>query len=287
MMFSVGDIMTGDLVTVSPDSSLEQVAALMSQFKVGGLPVIEDDQLVGIITSRDVRRSHPNRLVADAMSREVIVVSPECSLWEAKELLEHHGIERLVVMRSRELVGVVTKSQLFSELAKHVDALTGLNKAEFLEGKAWELLQEGKEIAVIFFDLDNFGAINKELGHVFGDGVLQRVAQVLKAQVEEGVDFLCRYAGDEFVVLTTRSLEEVKKFAWRTIEALGEADWPSGVRVTMSAGVSGGRRSSSRLESGGYVFRDLLNMASLASTRAKREKKGVVVVGQIELKETQ
>ncbi|NPV28504.1 MAG: CBS domain-containing protein [Firmicutes bacterium] len=284
MKLTVGEIMTGELVTVSPDDSVDQAAALMSRFKVGGLPVVDGEQLVGIITSRDVRRSHPNRLVADAMNRKVISVPPECSLWEAKELLDSHGIERLVVAKEGRLVGVVTKSQLYAELAKHVDTLTGLNKAEFLQGKAWELLQEGREIAVIFLDLDDFGMINKEHGHVFGDEVLQKVAQILKGVIGD-VDYLCRYAGDEFVILTTRPLEEAKRLAFRMVEALEKVEWPGGVKVTISGGVAGGRRRFTRTGGRGASFRDLLNMASLASTRAKKEKKRVVVAGQVELKE--
>ncbi|MEW6661946.1 MAG: CBS domain-containing protein [Bacillota bacterium] len=191
-MVSIGDIMTRDPLTIGPSESVEYAAALMNQHRIGCLPVVENGRLVGIITSRDVRCSHFNRLVADAMSKQVVVVSMECSLWEAKELLERHGIERLVVVKDGRPVGIVTKSQLYAELGKRVDALTGLDRAEFLQRKATEFLQDKKEIAVIFLDLDNFGAIDKERGHVLGDKILQQVAQVLRSVVEDGADYLCR-----------------------------------------------------------------------------------------------
>ncbi|HAA90657.1 MAG TPA: diguanylate cyclase [Peptococcaceae bacterium] len=285
-MLSVGKIMTKKLITVAPSDSVEQAVVLMNRFRVGGLPVVEKGKLVGIITSKDVRSSHPNRIVGDAMSRDVVVVSPDCSLWEAKRLMEEHAIERLIVVDGEKLVGIVTKSQLFSELAKHFDPLTGLDKAEFVQEKAAEILGEGKEIAVIFLDIDNFGIINKEFGHVVGDEILQQVARILKGLITEETDFLCRYAGDEFVVLTVRPLEEAEKLAWQMVTALSEASWPHGVRVTVSAGVAGGRRSFARPEENpGRVFRCLLNMASLASTRAKKEKKKVLVAGQLELED--
>lgn len=285
-MCSIRDIMTRDPLTIGPGESVEHAAALMNQHRIGGLPVVEDGRLVGIITSRDVRTSHFNRLVADAMSKQVVAVSMECSLWEAKELLERHGIERLVVVKDRRPVGIVTKSQLYVELGKHIDALTGLDRAEFLQRKASELLQNGKEIAIIFLDLDNFGAIDKERGHVVGDKILQQVAQVLRSVVEDGVDCLSRYAGDEFAVVTTRSLEDAKKLALRMVTALAEESWSHGLKVTGSAGVAGGRRSRSRSEGKkAFTVSDLINMASLASTRAKKEKKPVLVAGLVELKE--
>lgn len=286
MMFSIGDIMTRNLLTIGPGESVEHAAALMNQHRIGGLPVVEDRRLVGIITSRDVRCSHFNRLVADAMTKQVVVVSMECSLWEAKEILEQHAIERLVVAKEGRPVGIVTKSQLYAELGKHIDALTGLDRAEFLQRKASEFLQDKKEIAIIFLDLDNFGEIDKELGHVLGDKILQQVAQVLKSVVEDGVDYLCRYAGDEFAVVTVRSLEEAKKLALRMVIALTEESWPHGLKVTGSVGIAGGRRRRSRCDGNEvYAVSDLINMASLASTKAKKEKKPIVVAGLVELKE--
>ncbi len=286
MMFSIGHIMTRDPLTIMPSESVEYAAALMNQHRIGCLPVVENGRLVGIITSRDVRCSHFNRLVADAMSKQVVVVSMECSLWEAKELLERHGIERLVVVKDGRPVGIVTKSQLYAELGKHIDALTGLDRAEFLQRKAAEFLQDEKEIAIIFLDLDNFGAIDKEMGHVLGDKILQQVAQVLRSVVEDGIDYLCRYAGDEFAVVTTRPLEDAKKLALRMVTALAEENWPHGLKVTGSAGVAGGRRSAPRSEEAkACAVSDLINMASLASTKAKKENKQVVVAGLVELKE--
>ena len=285
-MHTVGEIMTKELVTVKPEDSVARVAELMERTKIGGFPVVEGGRLVGIITSRDIRGCHPNRLIADAMTKEVVTVPHTCSLWEAKELLERHGIERLVVMDGDCAVGVVTKSLLYAEFGKYIDALTGLHKAEFIQRKALELLQGGKEIAVIFLDLDNFGAVDKELGHVVGDEILYRVAKILAGVVEEGSDHLFRYAGDEFAVVTMKPLEEAKKLALRMVNAISEEEWPLGIKVAASAGVAGGRRASPRHgDSELYAVSDLINMASLASTRAKKEGKQVVVAGKIELRE--
>ncbi|MFZ5924160.1 MAG: hypothetical protein ACOYW4_02830 [Bacillota bacterium] len=70
------------------------------------------------------------------------------------------------------------------------------------------------------------------------------------------------------------------------VNAISEEEWPLGIKVADSAGVAGGRRASPRegdLEP--YTVSDLVNMASLASTRAKKERRQVVVAGEIELRE--
>lgn len=283
-MSKISKIMNGELVTVNIADPVSRVVDLMENFRIGGLPVVEQEQLVGIITSRDVRRSHPNRLVADAMSRKVVTIRPDCSLWDAKELLEEYGIERLVVAEEERPVGIVTKSRVYAEIGKHMDALTGLNRAQYLQRKASELLCEGKEIVFIFIDMDNFGMIDKRLGHAVGDEILTSVAKLLNSLVEDGTDFLCRYAGDEFAVLTTRPLEEAKQLAWKMISAIEEANWSGGIIVTGSAGIAGGRRKGIRSDiNETYTIADLINMASLSSTKAKKEKKRVLVAEQMEI----
>ncbi|MCL6614648.1 MAG: CBS domain-containing protein [Firmicutes bacterium] len=283
-MQTVREIMTRELVTVGPEDSVARAAEIMERIGIGGVPVVDAGRLVGILTSRDIRSSHPNRLVADAMTREVVTIPAASSLWEAKELLERHGIERLVVMEEDHPVGVVTKSVLYAELGKYVDGLTGLPQAEFLHRRSSELLRDGQEIAIIFLDLDDFGAVDKELGHVVGDGILRRVAKLLGGMVEEGPDYLVRYAGAEFAVVTLRSLEEAEGLALRMVDAISGEDWPPGVKLGASAGVIAGRPAARRRrDSQPYTIGDLINMASLASTRAKQEKKRVVVVGRMEL----
>ncbi|MGQ9712753.1 MAG: GGDEF domain-containing protein [Desulfotomaculales bacterium] len=283
---NVGDIMTQPLVTITADQPVRQAVDVMDQLRIGCLPVVEKGRLAGIITSRDVRGVHPNRLVADAMKRDVVTVALESSLWEAKELLDRHGIERLVVVYQNRPVGILTKARLNAEIGKHIDSLTGLNRAEFLQRKAWELLAQGREIAVVFLDLDDFGRINKEFGHVFGDRILALAADVLKGLVENGVDHLCRYAGDELAIVTTRPLEEAARFAARLVDALATYHWPGGIAVTASAGVAGGRRRTGRGDGNeACTVSDLINLASLASTTAKRKKRPVVTAGKVEFTE--
>ncbi|SHK85552.1 GGDEF domain-containing protein [Desulforamulus aeronauticus] len=284
-MICVEQIMETELITITPDDSVKLAIDLMDKYKVGGLPVLENRKPVGIITSRDVRRAHPNRLVVDAMSSEVIVALPHFSLWYAKELMEQHNIERLVVTKDGYMAGLITKAKLNAELGKHIDGLTGLHKANFLYVKALEFLQRVQEITIIFLDLDDFGNIDKQFGHVVGDSILCQTSRVLKGVIQENMDYLCRYAGDEFAIVTIRSWRDVQYFAERIINEFSLAEWPQGIKVRGSVGIAGGVRCfSNSNDSRAYSVSDLINMASLASTTAKREKISIVVHGQVEVR---
>lgn len=88
-------------------------------------------------------------------------------------------------------------------LARH-DTLTGLpNRRMFfdrLEHAIASSRRNGRQLAVLFVDLDRFKEINDTLGHAVGDGVLMNVAILLKSAVRE-VDTVARLGGDEFVIL--------------------------------------------------------------------------------------
>ncbi|NLO89892.1 MAG: CBS domain-containing protein [Clostridia bacterium] len=277
--------MTRDLITIFPMETVGRAASLMAEFRIGSLPVLEGEKLVGIITSRDIRGVAPDLPVVEVMTKNVITVPSNCSLWDAKEKMERHKIERLVVVDGGSCVGIVTKLALYWELGKHIDSLTGLMRAEYLQRKAYELVQQGKEIAVIFLDIDNFGEIDKKLGHVVGDAILKKVAHVFKRMVEKKLDYLCRYAGDEFAVVTERNFEEASKLAWDMVLALEREKWEYDVEITASAGLAGGRRRAVRRENRiSHSVADLINMASLASTAAKKRGDKVVVAESHSLK---
>ncbi|MGI6035122.1 MAG: GGDEF domain-containing protein [Limnochordia bacterium] len=283
-MPTVSGIMSPNPVTTGPFRSVAEAASLMEEHQIGCLPVENEGELVGIITSRDIRKSHPNRLVADCMTRNVITVPPDCSLWEAHALMTSHCVERLVVMDNGRIKGVITESVLNKEIGKHVDGLTGLRRADYVKEAARRLLQEGQEIAVVFLDLDNFRFVDKKLGHVLGDAVLKKAAAILQSLVDADQDCLCRYAGDEFAVVTLRPMEEAAKLALRMTSAIAEESWPLGVSVTASAGVAGGRRRAPRQNAAADAA-NLINMASLASTKAKELKEPVFVAKGVSLEQ--
>lgn len=282
-MLTVKNVMNRKVRTLTPWMSVNSVVSIMEQFRESGLPVVDDGRLVGIITSRDVRGTHPNRLVADAMTRDLIVIHPKNSIWEAKEIIEQHQIKRIIVLECGNVVGIINQTQIYAELGKYIDPMTELPRAEYLYQKAIELLKNNQEISLIFIDIDNFGEIDKNFGHVVGDQILKQVADVLRLNLPDS-GYLCRYAGDEFAIAWSAPQTKAKELAKLLVMKISKTSFTHSLQISASAGVAGGRRSIKRSQGGeSLTVTDLINMASLASTRAKREKRQVVVVENMQL----
>ena len=112
----VQDVMSRNVQTIKPTSSLRAAARTFSDLNVGALPVVDDGKLVGIITDRDVSvyaiaigREPQSTDVKVVMSKEVFTCNAEQSLAEAAEIMEQHNIRRLAVVDdSDEVVGILT-----------------------------------------------------------------------------------------------------------------------------------------------------------------------------------
>ena len=98
-------------ITIAPDATRAELAALGSHHNISGIPVVEvDGTLVGIVTNRDVRfADDPNETVANLMTKDVVTVKLGASEDEARALLHKHRIERLVVVDDKgRCVGLIT-----------------------------------------------------------------------------------------------------------------------------------------------------------------------------------
>ncbi|MEW6662605.1 MAG: GGDEF domain-containing protein [Bacillota bacterium] len=280
MIVTVEKIMKRPVLTAKPEDSVANAANKMELYGIGCLPVLEQEVLVGILTSRDIRRSHPNRLVADAMSKKLYTIKRDSSLWTAFSLLREKQIERLPVLDEEErLIGLVTKSNLMMELGKYTDPLTGLYTSDYIRFIGETLLKEEKEFAILFIDLDGFGEFNKKHGHVVGDKCLQLIAETLGKNVYPETDFLCRYGGDEFVFLTTKTVEEVNKWAVEIQNNIQLALKAVDLSVGATIGIAWKQGQHCCKQNASWAIEELINQASLGSTRAKREKSSVLFVG--------
>ncbi len=97
-------------VTVEPQQSVGEVREIVDFYGISGLPVIEDERLVGIITSRDLRFAPDNhQLVRDVMTPDPIVEIGSPSIESAQRKFNEHKIEKLpVVNQDRVLTGLIT-----------------------------------------------------------------------------------------------------------------------------------------------------------------------------------
>jgi CBS domain-containing protein len=128
MAKSVRDAMTADPRSIGASASVVEAARLMREDHVGSLPIIDDDQLVGMITDRDITTrvvaegADPKATsVADVYSRDLISVEPDKDLEEAIQLMARHQVRRLPVVENGELVGIVAQA----DIALRENAKTG------------------------------------------------------------------------------------------------------------------------------------------------------------------
>ena len=100
-----------DPITMAPDNRVHEVLAVMEKYRISGVPIVAGDQLVGIVTNRDLRfETRMDRLLSDIMTKDKLVtVSKGIGMDEAKVLLHQHRIEKLLVVdEHNRLQGLIT-----------------------------------------------------------------------------------------------------------------------------------------------------------------------------------
>jgi IMP dehydrogenase len=96
-------------ITVRPSQSLRSALEVMRENDISGVPVVEGEQPVGILTARDIRfEQNLDQPVSALMTRELVTVPPGVKVDEAKQLLHKHRIEKLLVVDGGKLVGLIT-----------------------------------------------------------------------------------------------------------------------------------------------------------------------------------
>lgn len=104
--------MISNPVSILRDKTVGQALAMMAEFKIGGIPVVDkDNKLVGIVTNRDLRfRRNMNELIDDVMTKENLITTQQSTdLESAADILQQYKIEKLPVVDSDyKLVGLVT-----------------------------------------------------------------------------------------------------------------------------------------------------------------------------------
>jgi len=111
------DVMTTTVITITEHQTTQQAARLLSQHRISGLPVVNDDNVVvGVVTEYDVI-SKEGRTVGEIMTRGVISVTPDTDLEEVSHILVHERIKRLPVIDQGKLLGIVSRADLVREVA--------------------------------------------------------------------------------------------------------------------------------------------------------------------------
>ena len=101
-----------DPITITPDKLVKDALGFMAKFKIGGIPVVDENgYLVGIVTNRDLRfEKNMNRPIYEVMTKDNLVSTTDSThLEKAADILQQHKIEKLpVVDKNNKLIGLVT-----------------------------------------------------------------------------------------------------------------------------------------------------------------------------------
>ena len=173
--------MIANPITLSSEKSINDAKKVMENYHISGLPVVEKGKLVGIITNRDIRfEADGNLSVKDRMtSKNLVTVSEGTTLEDAKKVLQHHRIEKLLVVNNKgNLAGLITvkdiqKKEDFPNACKdsngrlRVGAAIGVNNDSIDRAKA--LLDADVDVIVI------------DTAHGHSSGVLESVKSIKKA----------------------------------------------------------------------------------------------------------
>lgn len=264
-------------VWVNPEHLASTAKIILAGHRLKVLGVVEGSELVGIITAADIKNEPDSAQVRDFMQRPEWVVEASTPLRQLAETFWLEDLDYLPVVQGERFRGIITPNMLLKEMARSWDPLTGLSWSDRLREWGVENLKLGREITIIFIDLDDFGSYNKKYGHIVGDRVLRKVAEMIQEQVAPSLDLLVRYGGDEFAIGTIRDQAESLKLSQSLREGMSHlrvagSDEP----VTFSIGVQGGKRTKER-ENVHYAatLDNLINLASKNSMAEKAAKKGL------------
>ncbi|MBV7296323.1 diguanylate cyclase domain-containing protein [Enterovibrio paralichthyis] len=128
----------------------------------------------------------------------------------------------------------VLEIERLNHIASH-DALTGLANRIRTHEKLSDDHEKGRDLHVLFIDLDGFKAVNDQFGHKVGDELLKVIAKRLKSNVSRR-DFVARLSGDEFLIALVDAVD-VKQPLQRLLESLSETIQINGCMPNVSASI--------------------------------------------------
>lgn len=151
-----------------------------------------------------------------------------------------------------------------------IDVLTQVFNRCYLYSYLPSLLKKAEKerfsVGILMIDVDNFKRINDDFGHLEGDRVLRKLAEILKKNLREQ-DKIIRYAGDEFIIIIEREeISSLKKIANRVREEIEKAEFENNIKCTISIGIARYPQDAKSLE-------ELIELADQALYFSKRKGK--------------
>jgi diguanylate cyclase (GGDEF)-like protein len=219
------------LIIVATSSPEETASMVWASMAADGVMVTA---MVLALVFATMRSSH--QALAEAFT-----ASDEAARLAAELARAQRQLEAEVHSRTADLRDVLDETdQLIAELAASAmrDHLTGLHNRRFLDNALPAMTQaaagSGASVAIMMVDLVNFKQVNDTLGHQVGDQVVREVAHRLAGSLVDG-DVLCRFGGDEFVVLlSSPASDHLDATVARMQQALARHDIDSAADIDIS-----------------------------------------------------
>lgn len=112
----ISDLMSFPVHTVTPETRMEEVALMLRTKGITGIPVVNGERVVGMISRRDFRKmrkeSQIKAPVRAFMATDVLTIAPDKSLTQAAQLMVQHDVGRLPVVDNGRVIGIITRSDL-------------------------------------------------------------------------------------------------------------------------------------------------------------------------------
>jgi predicted transcriptional regulator len=117
----VSEISSKNLITLEPQMDIKEAAWILSNNGIDGAPVIQNQQLIGILTLIDITRAIANKeenlQIKKLMSKYIITIPKETMISEAMEIMNKNKIGRLIITNEKkEPVGIITKTDILNQI---------------------------------------------------------------------------------------------------------------------------------------------------------------------------
>ena len=283
---TIGDLLVerehASVWTIHPHQSLRETARAMTTHNVGALAVTDDDDdLVGIISERDLSRAigeHEGDVgikpVSLMMTRCLVTCTANDDIGDVLALMRSHRIRHILVVEGQHLFGMfsireLTQAYEMVKIQADTDSLTGLpNRRCFVETLSKEVsrcTRYGRVLSLAMIDIDHFKQVNDKYGHDAGDKVLETFAALFVNQFRN-VDWVGRLGGEEFAAeFPETDLDGAKVACERLLQKIRATEVQVGAQhicATVSIGLT-------QLDSPNATGSDLLKRADQLLYQAK------------------
>jgi len=142
-MLLVKDVMNKNVVVAKPIVTLREAARVMGEMNMGSLVIMEDDKIVGIVTSTDILKAigegkDPDKVtIGEIATKNVITIQADEPLEKAVDIMVKNKIKKLPVMMNEKLVGIITVSDIAiiePKIVASIASLISLNAGKFAGG---------------------------------------------------------------------------------------------------------------------------------------------------------